>query len=276
MRWKDLPILIKVPIYILMLFLAFMTLAPFMYFVSLSLSSYADTYEIFLLPRGINLGNYKTAWEDVNIAVHYRNSLYVTLLGLLVNLSVGSMAAFAMARFRFPAREPIYYMFLAGLILSGETMLVPLFLNARQFNLLNEWFTLPIIYATLGLPFTIFVLRSAFETIHRDILDAASMDGCSALQLYRHIMLPLSRASLLAVALFQFVWFWDEFILAISLVTNNSLRTLTAGLSRLYGQYFVDYPVLAAALVMTIIPVVVLYLFTQRKMIRGMTMGALK
>jgi ABC-type glycerol-3-phosphate transport system permease component len=276
MRWKDIPIFIKVPIYLLMLFLAFMTLAPFMYFISLSLSTYADTYDIFLLPKGLELTNYQTAWEQVNLGVHYRNSLYVTASALLLNLTVGSMAAFAMARFKFPAREPIYYMFLAGLILSSETMLIPLFLNAKEFNLLNKAWTLPIIYATLGLPFTMFVLRAFFETIPSDLLDAAAMDGCNSAQTYWHIMLPLSRQSLLTVALFQFVWYWDEFILAISLVTDNNLRTLTAGLSKLYGEYFIDYPVLAAALVMTIIPVVLVYLLTQRQMIRGMTMGALK
>jgi ABC-type glycerol-3-phosphate transport system permease component len=276
MRWKDMSIVAKVPIYAVMLALAFMTLAPFMYFISLSLSTYADTYDIFLLPKGFELENYQNAWESVNLGVHYRNSLYVTGLALFLNLSVGSMAAFAIARFKFPGREPIYTMFLAGLILSSETMLIPLFLNAKEFDMLNKWWTLPVIYATLGLPFTIFVLRAFFETLPVELLDAAAIDGCNAVQTYLRIILPLSRSSLLTVGLFQFVWFWDEFILAISLITDNKRRTLTAGLSKLYGEYFIDYPVLAAALVMTVLPVVIVYVLTQRQMIRGMTMGALK
>jgi len=276
MRWKDMSIFIKVPIYTLMLFLVFMTLAPFMYFISLSLSKYADTYDIFLLPKSFRFENYKHAWETVNLGIHYRNSLYVTGLALVLNLGIGSMAAYAVARFKFPGREPIYNMFLAGLILSSETMLIPLFLNAKKFDMLNKWWTLPVIYATLGLPFTIFVLRAFFETLPGDLLDAASIDGCSPIQTYLYIILPLSRSSLLTVGLFQFVWFWDEFILAISLITNDNLRTLNAGLAKLYGEYFVDYPVLAAALVMTIIPVIIVYILTQRQMIRGMTMGALK
>jgi len=276
MRWKELPLWFKVAGYALMLILAFMTLAPFMYFISLSLSKYSDTYNIFLLPKGFEWRNYTAAWDTVNIGLHYRNSLYVTALALVLNLSTGSMAAYALARFRFPAREPIYNLFLAGLILSSETMLIPLFLNAKEFGMLNRWWTLPIIYATLGLPFTIFVLRAFFETLPGELLDAAAIDGCNSLQTYWHIRLPLSRSSLLTVGLFQFVWFWDEFILAISLITDNNLRTLTAGLGKLYGEYFIDYPVLAAALVMTVIPVLIVYVLTQRQMIRGMTMGALK
>lgn len=276
MRWKDVNILVKIPIYILIGFLAFLTIAPFMYFISLSLSKFADTYNIFLWPVSFEISNYVTAWETVNLGLHYRNSLYVTALALLLNLSIGSLAAYAMARYDFPLREPIYNLFLAGLILSSESLLIPLFLNTKIFGFLNQWWTLPVIYATLGLPFTIFVLRAFFETLPSELIDAATVDGCNAFQTYRYITLPLSRSALLTVALFHFVWFWDEFILAISLVTDNNLRTLTAGLSKLHGEYFIDYPVLAAALVMTVIPVILVYFLTQRQLIRGMTMGALK
>jgi ABC-type glycerol-3-phosphate transport system permease component len=253
-----------------------MTIAPFMYFISLSLSKFADTYNIFLWPTSFKLENYVEAWNTVNLGVHFRNSIYVTGLALLLNLSLGSMAAYTIARFKFPLREPLYNLFLAGLILSSESLLIPLFLNTKAFGILNQWWTLPIIYATLGLPFTIFVLRAFFETLPSELLDAASIDGCNAFQTFRHIMLPLSRPALLTVGLFQFVWYWDEFILAVSLITKNELRTLTAGLAKLYGEYFIDYPVLAAALVLTVIPVIIVYILTQRQLIRGMTMGALK
>lgn len=276
MRWEELSTIVKVLIYIPMLFLAFMTIAPFMYFISLSLATYAATYEIFLWPTSFQWQNYVEAWTTVKVGLYYRNSIYVTILALTINLSVGSMAAYAMARFSFPGREPIYNLFLAGLILSSESLLIPLFLNARTFGILNKWWTLPIIYATLGLPFTIFVLRAFFETLPSELLDAAAIDGCGPFQTFFYVMLPLSRAALLTVGLFQFVWFWDEFILALSLINNDRLRTLTAGLAKLYGEYFIDYPVLAAALVLTIIPVVIVYSLTQRQLVRGMTMGAFK
>jgi len=276
MRWKEIPFFIRLPIFILMLFLAFLTIAPFMYFISLSLSKFADTYNIFLWPTSFEIHNYVEAWNTVNLGIHYRNSLYVTFLALVFNLSLGSLAAYAMARYDFPLREPIYNFFLAGLILSSESLLIPLFLNAKVFGILNKWWTLPVIYATLGLPFTIFVLRAFFETLPSELIDAATVDGCNAIQTFCYVMLPLSRSALLTVGLFQFVWFWDEFILAISLVTNNELRTLTAGLAKLHGEYFIDYPVLAAALVLTVIPVIIVYILTQRQLIRGMTMGAMK
>lgn len=101
MRWKELPLPAKIITYGLMLVLAFMTIAPFLYFLSLSLSNYADTYTIFLLPKSLNFDNYVRAWNEVNLGVHYRNSIYVTASALALNLIVGSMAAYALARFRF-------------------------------------------------------------------------------------------------------------------------------------------------------------------------------
>lgn len=276
MRWKEIPWLIKIPIVTLLLALSFMTLAPMMYFVSLSLSNARDTYNIFLLPTGFEWQNYVRAWNEVNLGLHYRNSLYVTALALVINLLLGSMAGYAIARFRFPLRSLIFNLFIAGLILSSESLLIPLFLNAKTFDMLDQWWTLPVIYATLGLPFTIFVLSGFFETLPSELMDASAIDGCTPAQTFFYIMLPLSQPALLTVGLFQFVWFWDEFILAISLVTRTELRTLTAGLAKLYGEYFTNYPVLAASLVMTVIPIVVVYILTQRNLIRGMTMGALK
>lgn len=276
MHWKDLSLPALAVIYMLLVFLAAMTIVPFAYFVSLSLSEYADTYSISLLPTGFKFQNYVEAWNQVNLGLHFRNSFYVTALALVLNLLIGSMAAYAFARFRFPFREPIYNLFLAGLILSAESLLVPLFLNAKLFGMNNQWWTLPILYATLGLPFTIFVLRAFFETLPSELADAAALDGCNAFQTFWYIVLPLSRSALLTVGLLQFVWFWDEFVLAISLITENDLRTLPAGLAKLYGEYFIDYPVVAAALVITVIPTIVVYVLTQRQLIRGMTMGAVK
>ena len=276
MRWKHVPLPMKALLMLIMVMVAFVTLAPFSYLVALSLSSYADTFRVFLWPRGFHWENYVEAWNTVNLARYFRNSAYVTLVALAINLSVGTMAAYALARFRLPFREVIFAVFLAGLILSGETLLIPLFLNLQLFGFLNQWWTLPLVYATIGLPFTIFMLRAFFETLPRELIEAAEIDGCNAVQTFVYVMVPLSRSALVTVTLFQFVWFWDEFILAISLVTSRSLRTLPAGLAALQGEYFTNYPVLAAALTLTIVPVVIVFVLTQRQLIRGITSGAVK
>ncbi len=259
-----------------MLFLAFITLAPFLYFISLSLSKYAETFDVFLWPTSFQWQNYVEAWRTINVSVYYRNSIYVTLLALFINLLLGSMAAYAFARHNISYREPIFYLIVAGLILSSESLIIPLFLGAKTLGMLNKWWTLPIVYATLGLPFTILVMRAFFETIPSEIVDAATMDGCNEIQLFILVMLPLSRAALLTVGLFQFIWYWDEFILAISMISDEKLRTLPGGMAYLIGEYFVDYPVVAAAMVLIVIPVFIIYLLTQKQLIRGMTMGAFK
>jgi ABC-type glycerol-3-phosphate transport system permease component len=276
MRWKETPIPIKIFGIVLLLILTFMTLAPFMYFISLSLSNFEDTYQIFLLPRSITFDNYVTAWNEVNLGLHLWNSIYITASALVLNLTAGSLAAYALARFRFPLREPIYNLFIAGMILSAEVLLVPLFLNSRQLGMINQPYTLPIVYATIGLPLTIFILRAFFESLPKEIMDAAQTDGCNLWQTFFYISLPLSRSGLVTVGLFQFVFLWDEFALSYTLVTDPNLRPLSSGLAKLYGEYFIDYPVLAASLVFTVIPVLIVYVFTQKQLMRGMTMGALK
>lgn len=276
MRWKEVPLLIKIFAYAILFLLTFMTLAPFMYFLSLSVSNFEDTYQIFLLPRSFTLDNYVKAWNTVDLGLHLRNSIYVTFSALALNLSAGSLAAYAMARFRFPLREPIYNLFIAGLILSAEVLLVPLFLNTRQLGMINKPYTLPLVYATIGLPLTIFILRAFFESLPRDLMDAAQTDGCNLWQTFFYIALPLSRSGILTVGLFQFVFFWDEFTLSYTLISDPTLRPLSSGLAKLYGEYFIDYPVLAASLVFTVIPVLIVYVLTQRQLLRGMTMGALK
>ena len=276
MRWKETPIPIKIFGIVLLVILTFMTLAPFMYFISLSLSNFEDTYQIFLLPRSITFENYVTAWNEVNLGLHLWNSIYITATALVMNLTAGSLAAYALARFRFPLREPIYNLFIAGMILSAEVLLVPIFLNSRQLGMINQPYTLPIVYATIGLPLTIFILRAFFESLPKEIMDAAQTDGCNLWQTFFYIALPLSRSGLVTVGLFQFVFLWDEFALSYTLVTDPNLRPLSSGLAKLYGEYFIDYPVLAASLVFTVIPVVIVYIFTQKQLMRGMTMGALK
>lgn len=276
MRWKEIPLFIKVIAYAILLGLTFMTLAPFMYFISLSVSNFEDTYQIFLLPRSFTIDNYVNAWDQVELGLHLRNSLYITFSALVLNLTAGSLAAYALARFKFPLREPIYNLFIAGLILSAEVLLVPLFLNTRNLGMINKAYTLPLVYATIGLPLTIFILRAFFESLPGEIMDAAQTDGCNMWQTFFYVALPLSRSGILTVGLFQFVFFWDEFTLSYTLISDQRLRPLSSGLARLYGEYFIDYPVLAASLVFTVIPVMIVYFLTQKQLLRGMTMGALK
>jgi ABC-type glycerol-3-phosphate transport system permease component len=259
-----------------MIALVCLTVIPFLYLISLSLSTYADTYNVLLWPRGFHWRNYLDAWQTVKLGLYARNSIYVTALALIINLAFGSMAAYGLARYKFPLREPLYNLFVAGLILSGETLLVPLFLNLKQFGMLDHWWTLPVVYATIGFPFTVFNMRAFFETLPSELIDSAQMDGCNAVQAFAYVMLPLSRSALVTTALFQFVWFWDDFILAFTLISSQGLQTIPAGLANLRGEYFTNYPVLAAALTLTTIPIILVFVLTQRQLIRGMTGGAIK
>jgi ABC-type glycerol-3-phosphate transport system permease component len=133
-----------------------------------------------------------------------------------------------------------------------------------------------LVYPSIGLAFTIFVLRGFFNSFSQEILDAAVIDGAGPYRVFWQIVMPLSRPVLSSVALFQLIWAWDEFLLAFTFINDEKMMTLPAGLSRMQGEYFTNYPVLGAALVLSCIPIIIFYLAAQQQFISGLTAGALK
>src|SRR5439155_7376152 len=183
---------------------------------------------------------------------------------------------YAFARFEFPARDVVFYIFLASLMIPGQVILIPMFTFLKGIGLLNTLPGLSLSYLGGSLPFAIFLMRAFFKTLPRELADAGKIDGCSDMGVFARIFLPLARPGIATITIFQFVGTWNEFMFATTFISTPELKTLQSALYQAVGRYSTDWTALSAGLIMAIIPIVVVYLALQRQFIKGLTAGAIK
>ena len=245
-------------------------------------TAFKPTSELFAsawsLPVEWKLDNFVEAWSEARIGDFFWNSLFVTISTLLVQLFVGSMASYSLAKYRFRAQGILYYGFLAGMMFPLFLGIVPLFFLVKSLGLLDSHLGLIVVYAAFGIPFTVFVLTAFFRTIPTEIMEAGVMDGCGHFSLYWRIMLPLAKPGLTTVGIFTFISIWNEYILALVLLSSSHLRTMPLGIAVLqFVQFYeVDFGALFAGLVIVMLPTLLSYVILQEQITKGMTVGAVK
>ncbi len=245
-------------------------------------TAFKPTSELFAsawsLPVEWKLDNFVEAWSESRIGDFFWNSLFVTISTLLVQLFVGSMASYSLAKYRFRAQGILYYGFLAGMMFPLFLGIVPLFFLVKSLGLLDSHLGLIVVYAAFGIPFTVFVLTAFFRTIPTEIMEAGVMDGCGHFSLYWRIMLPLAKPGLTTVGIFTFISIWNEYILALVLLSSSHLRTMPLGIAVLqFVQFYeVDFGALFAGLVIVMLPTLLCYVILQEQITKGMTVGAVK
>ncbi|HEV2073733.1 MAG TPA: carbohydrate ABC transporter permease [Thermomicrobiales bacterium] len=244
-------------------------------------SSLKTTGEIFanplsLIPETVRLVNYVDAWNQANFGTYFRNSIFVCAVSVALILFFGSMAAYVLARFSFPGNRAIYLLFLAGFMIPIRLAIVPLFIMMRDLRLLDTLWSLILVYVAGGMPFTIFLMVNFFRHIPRDLEDAAVLDGAGPFQVYYQIMLPLVRPALATVGLFHFLSVWNDFFFPLIFIRSENLRTVPLGVSTFFGEYTNDWALMFAALSISIMPVIAVYLLASKQFIAGLTSGAIK
>ena len=233
--------------------------------------------------------NYRQAWQggtriarafggllhDVpSFLIWYLNSMFVSLAITLGTLLTSSLAAYAFARLRFPARDWLFVGYLATLMVPAIVVIVPLYALVRQMGLYNTYWAL-ILPAMFSAYYT-FMLRQFFRTIPRDLEDAALIDGAGRLSIYWRIILPLSKPALAALAIFAFLHSWNDFLWPLIVIDDDALKTLPVGLATFEGQYGTEWSLLMAASVVVMIPVLIVFILGQRYFIRGILLSGLK
>ena len=244
------------------------------------LSSFKSTREIFrspfALPGSWTLANYIEAWNRGNFSTYFVNSVFVTAAALVLVLVFGSLAAYPLGRYAFRGRNWLMMYFLAGLMLPVRLGILPLFFLMRSLGLLNTPWSLILVYAASGLPFTIFVLANFFETLPKELEEAARLDGASEFRIYWGVMLPLVRPALATVAIFNFIPWWNDFFFPLIFIRAERYKTLPLGLFSFFGEHQNDWALLFAGLTITALPLLLLYLLASKQIIKGLTSGALK
>jgi len=189
---------------------------------------------------------------------------------------LATLAGYSFARLTFPGKRVIYLTLLTTMMLPATAVIVPLFLELKQLMLINTIEGLVLVYIGTSLPFAMFLMRAFFETLPGDLSDAARVDGAGEFRIFWTVMLPLAGPGVATLVIFQFMFTWNEFLLANTLVQTPSKLPLQPVLFSLAGQYSTNWPVLTAALTISVVPIVAVYIRMQRQFVAGLTMGAVK
>ncbi|NLC28019.1 MAG: carbohydrate ABC transporter permease [Campylobacteraceae bacterium] len=281
----------KILIYMALIVLAVVIIVPVGWVFLASVKENSEFYgDPWSLPKGFHVQNFSDAWTKAKMGDYFLNSILVTAMALGMLLIVALPAAYVLARYRFRFKALFRTLFMAGLFINVNYIVVPIFLMLVDadavlktiFNrtfLLNNLFVLALVYASTALPFTIYLLSSYFATLPRDFEEAASVDGAGYYKTMIKIMMPMAKPSIVTVILFNFLSFWNEYIISMTLLSKaNGPRTLPVGLMNLmkaqnasaqYGQMY-------AGLVIVMLPTLILYMLVQRTLTQGMTVGGIK
>ena len=227
-------------------------------------------------PSSLVFQNYADAWRIAGMGSRIVSSVLVTGSALIILVAVATPCAYALARLRFPGRGLVMAMTVAAMLVPPQVMAIPLFMVARDLGLINNRLGIAFVYAATSLPLSVFILRSFFVTLPADLEDAARIDGASRLEILIHIMLPLVRPGVALILIFGFIEIWNDFFLAFLLLRDPSVQTIPLGLVSFFQQYDSLWTLYFAALTITTLPVIVVFLAMHRQFIAGLTAGAVK
>lgn len=285
--------LMKIFIYFCLIVFTLTILIPLGWSILASFKHKSEFYgNPWSLPEGIYFENYANAFFKAKMGEYFLNSVFVTALALIILLLVAVPAAYVLSRFEFKSKKILNTLFAAGLFINVNYIVVPIFLLILDADkLVRKIFALPIaltvfldnkivlalIYAATALPFTIYLLSNYLRTLPKAYEEAAQIDGCSYFQTLIKVILPMAKPSIITVILFEFLHFWNEYIIALTLLPNSS-KTLPVGLQQLMQvqKTATDYGALYAGLVIVMIPTIILYIMVQKKLTEGMTIGGIK
>ena len=228
------------------------------------------------LPHSLNWDNFNTALAGVKFPLRFANSGILTVGSVAISLVIACLAAFAFARMQFPAKRLLFNLILSLMVIPPVVMIVPMFVAMVRWQLVNTYQGTILIYTGLLLPFSIYLMTNFFQTIPHEIIEAARMDGCSTLDVFWRIMLPLSGPAVVTLVVVNALWVWNELLIALVFMQKDELKTLMVGISALRSRNYVNIPATMAGLTIATIPIVVVYMLGQRYFIRGMVSGAVK
>nr|WP_260418674.1 carbohydrate ABC transporter permease [Actinoplanes octamycinicus] len=250
------------------------------------LASFKNNTEIFLgkpfaLPETFSFTTYTDAWSEAHIGQYFLNSVFVVAISTAGTMLLGSMAAYVLARYKFPGNRAIYYLFVSGLAFPTFMALAPLFGIVQSLGLLNTFTGLILVYIAYSLSFTVFFLAAFFKTLPHEIDEAALVDGAGHLRRFFQIMMPMAKSGLISITIFNIVGQWNQYLLPVVIMQGagaDSKWVLTQGIANISTQagYHAEWSTLFAALTLSILPMIVVYAIFQRQIQAGLTAGAVK
>lgn len=267
----------KIIIFTILVIYTIFEIGPFVWITFMSFKTTEEFYESpYSLPLHPHFEKYPVVWIDYNYSTYFLNSAIIVGGAVLIILVLGSMAAYFFAKFSFRFSEMIFQIIFLSIMFPPQVRLISLYQMLVEYHLINTRIGLMLVYASTQLPFSIYVLRTFFESIPRDLLDAAKIDGCSEWKAFWRIMFPVARPGLTAITILNFVMLWNEFLFAVTFISSDSKRTLPLGVMRFLGEHYEDVCMVATGVMIAVIPILIFYIIFSEKFIEGMTVGSIK
>lgn len=264
--------------YALIIFCVLANLFPFYWMVTTSLKSWSGIFQYppTFFPVPVDLTAYMEVFTKTRLWLWIVNSLKVCIPTTLLAMVFATTGAYALSRFDFKGRNTASMLILITQMLPGTLLIIPIYLMFKSMNLLDSFVGLIVSYATFGLPFSIWMLKGYFDSIPKELEEAAAVDGCTRVGTLLRIVLPLSLPGLTVTSMFAFVNGWNDLVWAITLVTNPDMRTNAVGLASFVGEYGTPWAQIMGASAISSLPILLLFLFLQRYLLYGLTAGAVK
>lgn len=230
----------------------------------------------FSIPAALQWENLARAWTVGRFGQYLGNSIIVTAPTVLGVVALSCLAGYAFGRLKFCGSKVVFFIFLLGLMVPFQSIMIPIYYNLQDLKLLGTYWAMILPAVALGLPFGIFLMQAFFKGLPADLADAARVDGCSEFGVFFRIMLPLAGPAVSTLVVFQFMWTWNAFLMPLLFLNEESLRPIALGLMFFSGRYTLNYGLVAAGVTLATLPLIAVYIFFQRQFMRGLTAGALK
>ncbi len=266
------------PFYYLVLFtVATISLYPILLMILSSFKKSVDIYKDPLgFPSSFSLGTYRTLLSKIPFTTYFMNSLFVSIVSVVLIVVVCSLASFYIARFKFSWNHVLFFIFLLGMMIPIKLGIVPLFILMRDFGLINSLWSLILMNTATGIPLSMLILTGFFKTIPSELEEAARMDGAGNLRVLWYVVLPLMRPALGTVVIINFIAAWNDFFFPLIFITEKMKRTIPVGMMSLFGEHSADWGSLFAGLTLASLPMILLFFIASKQFMEGLTAGAIK
>ena len=266
----------KIGVYALAILLALIALMPIVYVVCSSLKPGAELfrYPPTLLPEQFTLENYRDVFERADFLLYFKNTTIVAVLSTVLTVIINTMAGYAFAKYRFKGGNAIFMFFICTMMLPLEVLMIPIFQMVKRLGMYNNY--LGMIIPPAATPMGVFLVRQYFYSVPNELNEAARIDGASETRTFLHLMLPIARPVMSVLAIFSFMWRWNDYLWPLIVITKNRMQTLQQALAGFVGQLQINWAALLAMTAISMLPVILVFLAFQKYFMTGISAGSVK
>lgn len=265
-------------LYIVLAVAAVIQILPLVWLLLFSLKDNQEVFNLppFALPKHFRWENYEAVWSAGNIDRYFINSVWITAASVAITILLASFVTYAITRMRWRMSSLVLGIFMVGLMIPVHSTLIPLFNLFTRLDLINSQSSLIISYTAFNLPITIMILLGFYYALPKEVEEAAIMDGCSVNTMFFRIVLPMTSTVIATAAIINMIYNWNEFIFVNTFISSDSLKTLTVGVQNFVGQYTTDWGAIGATLMISILPILIVFVALSNRIVEGIAAGSVK